>query len=93
MELSPYSAYSAISLANGKKSEEIKKILALVDKFQHISDAQEAKTCLQKELNLNKQEENIISSKLEGVTFKETQDSFCVNLAYQNENISFYYKK
>lgn len=76
-----------------KNASELDKVLRLVEQFENIHSISQAKKYLENIWNIN---ETVSEYPIGGnciLNTKESDKGFSVNFVYQDENVTYYYRK
>lgn len=93
MDLYNYTAYSLVSMAENKNADEMNAILANIEKLAEQKNVNAAKSYLKEKWNVDRSVKSLMIATDCKLTTQETNDIFCINFVYKNQNISYYYKK
>ncbi len=92
-DINYYNIYSNVSANGQKNASELDKVLRLVEQFENIHSISQAKKYLENIWNIN---ETVSGYPIGGnciLNTKESDKGFSVNFVYQDENVTYYYRK
>lgn len=93
MDINNYKLYSMLSDIGNQNENSLAKVLKLVEQLAKIKKITDAKEYIKTTWNL---EENVTKYPIGAncvLSTKENEKHFCVNFEYEDENISYYYRK
>lgn len=93
MNFNQYGIYSAVSENIDKTEQELKKILEQVSAFKEINEIEEAKAYVKELWGVEADAENYALCEKCYLNVIDTEKTYCVNLVYQNKDITYYYEK
>lgn len=93
MDINQFSTYSILALSDNKSEAELVQIIKQSGKFEEINDVDSAKKYLKEAWGIEESIKNHALCDKCTLNVVESENTFCVNLIYRKENVTYYYTK
>ncbi len=93
MDINKYNLYAEQSLTNKKEQQQYTDIMVLIQKFEEISSAEDAKNYIKQTWDIEIPADKKRISDNCSLTVKENDNRLHINFVSKQENINYYYNK
>ncbi len=93
MDINYFNIYTAVALNENKEFKDLQRILEQASKLKNLDNIDKAKEYIKNIWRIESNIENFSLCEKCILNVTDTESTYCINLVYENKDVTYYYER